>query len=176
MQHAFQRRKKTVTIIILIVWFIWSAGKDVDNLIRATGTTDYYIFSSNGLTPVFFFFAVAVTLLDAATVSYLFRPRPAGFYVALSALALSVIQSIISVSLALSDLSGVRQAYAAGREARGLSVREEALDTIFTPEAMYLVLALLVLINAVAAFLIVLNRDYFFSSNINSTTPPGVSI
>src|SRR6185436_19198917 len=103
-----------------------------------------------GLMPLFFLFAAAVFLLDAATVIYLFRPRPAGFYVALSALAFSIIQSIVSVSLALSDLPGVRQAYAAGREARGLSVREGALDTIFTPRAMYLMLALLVLINAVA--------------------------
>lgn len=165
MQQAFQRRKKTAGIIILIVWFIWSAGKDLDNLIRASGTTDYYVFSSNGLTPLFFIFAVAVFLLDAATVSYLFRPRPAGFYVALSALALSLIQSIVSVSLAVSDLSGVRQAYAAGRQARGLSVREEALDMMFTPRAMYLVLVLLVLISAVAAFLIIRNRGYFFSNN-----------
>ena len=171
MQRAFQRRKKTPGIIILIVWFIWLSGRDLDNLIRASGTTDYYIFSSNGLTPLFFLFAAAVFLLDAATVSYLFRPRPAGFYVALSALAFSLIQTMVSVSLALSDLSGVRQAYAAGRKARGLSVREEALDMMFTPRAMYLIVLLLVLINAVAAFLIIRNRGYFLSDNINAPAP-----
>ena len=165
MQPAPQRKKKTPGIIILIVWFIYSLGSDIYNLINAGGT-DYYIFSSNGLTPLFFFFVVPVLLLDAATLRYLFRPRPAGFYVALSALALSLIQNIVSVSLALSDLSGVRQAYAAGREARGLSVREEALDMMFTPRAMYLALALLVLINAVAVFLIGRNRRYFFSNHM----------
>lgn len=172
MQRALQRRKKTAGIIILIVWFIWSSGRDLDNLIRASGTTDYYIFSSNDLTPLFFLFAVTIFALDAATVSYLFRPRAAGFYVALSALAFSLVQSLVSVTLALSDLSGVRQAYAAGREARGLSVRKEALDMMFTPRAMYVVLALLVLINAVAAFLIIRNRGYFFSNNVNSTAQP----
>ena len=172
MQQAFQRRKKTPGIIILIVWFIWSSVRDLDHLIRASGTTDYHIFSSNGLMPLFFLFAAAVFLLDSATVIYLFRPRPAGFYVALSALATSIIQSIVSVSLALSDLRGVRQAYAAGREARGLSVREEALDMMFTPRAMYLMLVLLVLINAVAAFLITRNRGYFFSDNISPTALP----
>lgn len=156
--------RKTPGIIILMVWFIWSTGRDLFNLIRASATTDYYIFSSNGLTPLFFFFAVGVFLLSAATVLYLFLPRPAGFYVALSALALSLIQSIVSVSLALSDLSGVRQAYAAGREARGLSVREEALQMMFTPGAMYLILVLVVLITAVAAFLIIRNRNYFMRS------------
>ena len=79
------------------------------------------------------------------------------------------------MSLALSDLSGVRQAYAVGREARGLSVREEALDMMFTPRAMFLVLALLVLISAVAASLIIRDRGYFFSNNINSAAPPAHS-
>jgi len=63
MQRALQRRKKTPGIIILIVWFIWSSGKDLDNLIHASGTTDYYIFSSNGLTPLLFFFAVTIFYL-----------------------------------------------------------------------------------------------------------------
>lgn len=79
-------KKKTATIIILIVWFIWSTGTDLNALIRPTATTDFYIYSSNNLAPLLFFFAITVFLLDAATVWYLFSPRPAGFYVALSAL------------------------------------------------------------------------------------------
>ena len=164
--------KKTPTIIILIVWFIWSTGRDLNALIRPAATTDFYIFSSNGLVALSFFFAIGVFLLDAATVWYLFQPRPAGFYVALSALGLSLIQSIVSVSLAVSDLSGVRQAYVAGRRGRGLSVTtKEALDMMFTPGAMYVILTVLLLITAVVAFLIVWNRNYFFSNNITSTAP-----
>lgn len=158
-----KRMKKTPTIIILIVWFIWSTGRDLNALIRPTSTTDFYIFSSNGLAALSLFFAIGVFLLDAATVWYLFNPRPTGFYVALSALALLLIQSIVSVSLMVSDLSGVRQAYVVGRRARGLSVkRPEALDMMFTPVAMYVILTVLLLITAVVAFLIVWNRSYFF--------------
>lgn len=164
--------KKTPTIIILIVWFIWSTGRDLNALIRPTSTTDFYIFSSNGLAALSLFFAIGVFLLDAATVWYLFNPRPAGLYVALSALALSLIQSIVSVSLAVSDLSGVRQAYVVGRRARGLSVsRPEALDMMFTPFAMYVILTVLLLITAIVAFLIVWNRSYFFSKAITSNAP-----
>ncbi len=161
--------KKTVGIIILIVWFILSAVKGLDSLGRATSSTDYHIFSSNGLTPLFFFFVVGVFLLDAGTgtVNYLFRPRPTGFYVALSAVALSLIQSIVSVNLALSDLPGVRDAYVASREARGLSSRR-ALDMMFTPQAMYLGLGVVVLLNAVVLFLIIRNRRYFLRHEIKS--------
>lgn len=165
-------KRKTAGIIILIVWFIWSTGRDLNALIRPTATTDYYIFSSNGLTPLLFFFAITVFVLDAATVWYLFQPRRAGFYVALSALALSLVQSIVSVSLAVSDLSGVRQAYVVGRRARGLSVnRPEALDMMFTPGAMFVVLTVLILITALFAFLIVWNRAYFLSNDMASTAP-----
>lgn len=57
--------KKRLPIIILILWFLWSAGNDLDNLIRTTSSTDYYIFSSNNLTPLFYVFGVVVFLLDA---------------------------------------------------------------------------------------------------------------
>jgi hypothetical protein len=164
--------KKSAGIIILIVWFIWSVGTDLNALIRPAATTDFYIFSSNGLAALALFFAIGIFLLDAATVWFLFRPRPVGFYVALSALGLSLIQSFVSVGLAVTDLSGVRQAYVVGRRARGLSVsRPEALDMMFTPGAMYVILTVLLLITAVIAFLIVWNRNYFFSNNITPTAP-----
>lgn len=164
--------KKRVGIYILMVWFIWSAGSGVNTLLRASASTDYYIFSSNGLTALFFFFAIAVFVLDAATVWFLFRPRPVGFYTGLSALALSLIQTIVSVNLAMSDLPGVRRAYVAGRQARGLSVsREEALDMMFAPGTMYVILGVIVLLTAIVAFLLVWNRRYFFSNNITETVP-----
>jgi len=165
-------KKKTAGIIILIVWFIWSASTDLNALIRPTSTTDYYIFFSNGLALLHFFFAITVFVLDAATVWFLFQPRRAGLYVALSALALSLIQSIVSVSLAVSDLSGVRQAYVVGRRARGLSASSpEVLDMMFTPGAMFVVLTGLILIMALMAFLIIWNRDYFLSNDITSAAP-----
>ena len=160
--------KKTAGIVILICWFILSTATGLYGLIRATDSTDYYVFSSNGLTPLFFFFVVGVFLLDAATVVYLFRPRPAGFYVALSAVALSLIQNIVSVNLALSDLPGVRDAYGASREARGLPVRQESLDRMFTPQGMYIVLGVVLLLNAVVLFLIIRNRGYFLRNEIKS--------
>ena len=157
-------KKKTATIIILIVWFNWSAVSGLNALLRPASTTDFYIFASNGLAALSLFFAITIFLLDAATVWYLFRPRPAGFYVALSSLGLSLIQSIVSVSLAVKDLSGGRQAYVVGRRARGLSVsRPEVLDMLFTPGVMYAILTMLLLITAVMAFLVVWNRNYFFS-------------
>jgi hypothetical protein len=149
-------------MIILIIWFIWSLTKNLENLIRFTSTIDYYIFSTSGLTPLFFILVASVFLLNVATVYYLFRPRPVGFYIALLALGLSLVQNILSVSLSLSDLPGVKETYAAGREVRGLPVRQEALDAIFTPSSMLMVLAVTLALSAVIAFLLVRNRGHFF--------------
>ena len=36
------------SIILLIVWFLWATGKDLDGLARFGTTADYYIFASIG--------------------------------------------------------------------------------------------------------------------------------
>jgi len=160
--------RKTAGIIALIIWFVMSAGKGLDNLIRATSSTDYYVFSTNSLIPLFFVFAMGGLLLDAGTVFYLFRPGRPGFYVALSAVVLSLVQNIVSLNLALSDLHGVREAYVESRLVRGLSVNQRSLDLMFTPQFMYVVLALVVLLNAVILFLIIRNRRYFLRHDIKA--------
>ena len=42
---------------------------------------------------------------------------------------------------------------------------------MFTPGAMYVILTVLLLITAAVAFLIVWNRNYFFSNDITSREP-----
>lgn len=156
--------KKNAGIIILIVLFIYSAVKGLDVLIRSSSTTDYYVFATNGLAPLFFIYAAAALILDALTVYFLFRPRPLGFYTALSSLALSFVYGIATFVMVLADLPGVKNAYAAGREARGLPVRRETLEMLFTPTAWGIVWGATVLFLAVIAFLVIRNRRYFFSN------------
>ena len=154
--------KKNAGIIVLIVLFVYSAVKGLDVLLRSGASADYYIFATNDLTPLFFIYAIAAFILDALTVYFLFRPRSFGFYTALSSLALSFVYGVATFFLVLADLPGVKNAYAAGREARGLPVRRETLEMLFTPAAWGIVWAATVLFLAVIAFLVIRNRRYFF--------------
>ena len=111
---------------------------------------------------LFFVIAGAVFLLTAASVFYLFRPQPVGYVVLFLALAAGLAHTLIALAIALSDLPGVREAYEIGRELRGLPVRPEALDAIFTPSAMLLGAALTVAAYAALAWLAHRNRAFFF--------------
>lgn len=157
--------KRPRSIIILILWFFWAAGKDLDALGRYSTTSDYYILSSSGLSWLFFAMAGAVFLLNAAGAYYLVKPAPIGFRVLLVALAAGAVQNIITVALALKDLPGVRNAYEVGRELRGLPVRKEALDMIFTPNSMWVSLAISLAVYALVAWLVHRNRRVFVGSD-----------
>jgi hypothetical protein len=158
--------KKKKSIIALVVWFLWAAGQDLDSIARFSIKSDYYIYSDNHLAPLFFVFSFTIFLLNVSTVYYLFRPYYAGFYTGLAALCVAASQGILTIFMALSDLPGVRVAYEAGREVRGLPVRQEALDMIFTPNAMYSGLGVMLFLYLLVGYYLVKNKSYFFDRRL----------
>ncbi|MEN1973477.1 hypothetical protein WCE34_14300 [Luteimonas sp. MJ204] len=152
------------SIILLIVWFLWATGKDLDGLARFGTTADYYIFASIGAAWAYFALAGVVFLLNAAAVFYLFRPQLVGYRFLLGALAAGMGQNLVTTLLAVRDIQGVREAYEIGRELRGLPVRQEAMDMIFKPSALWLAAGLAVLVYVALAVLVRRNRSYFVGS------------
>ena len=150
------------SIIVLIVWFVWAAGKDLDSLARFSITSDYYIYASNGLAWLFFVLAGIVFLLNASSVWYLIKPEPIGQGVLFASLIAGVLYSLATLGMALSDIEGAREAYTVGREIRGLPVREGALDAIFTQRAMLIGGALTVLVYSALIWLVFRNKPFFF--------------
>jgi hypothetical protein len=148
-------------IILLMVWFFWATGKDLDALVRHSVLTDYYIFSAAGIPWLFFVMAIPVFLLNTATIYFLFRPQRAGLWVLLNALVAGAVQNIVTISFALPNLANVREAYARARELRGLPVREEALNMIFTPDAMAATVIVMLSLYALLAFIAYRKRQYF---------------
>ncbi|MFE8072365.1 hypothetical protein QQM79_15010 [Marinobacteraceae bacterium S3BR75-40.1] len=152
---------KTKGVVFLIVWFIWASGKDLETLVRFSVSTDFYIFSSVGLGYLFFIIAITVFLANTASVYCLFRPQPFGLPVIFNALIAGAIQNILTFSFAVSNLVGVREAYATGREARGLPVREGAMDMLFTPNALIISLAIMIGFYLLVAYVTYRNGSYF---------------
>lgn len=148
-------------IIFMLVWFLWATGKDLDALVRFSISTDYYILSAAGVPWLFFVMGFTVFLLNTATVYYLFKPRPAGQWVLMNALVSGAVQNVVTIAFALPNLSNARDVYATGREIRGLPVREEALDKIFTTNAMTLALIVMLGSYALIAFIAYRKKDYF---------------
>lgn len=153
------------SIVLLVVWFLWAAGKDLDSLARFSTTSDYYIYSSNSLVWLFFVSVGAVFLLNAASVWYLFRPEPIGQWVLLVALGAGAAYTAATLGMALSDMAGAREAYEVGRELRGLPVREQALNAIFTPQAVLVGGGLTVLVYLALGGLVLRNKSFFFGTS-----------
>ena len=153
---------KSKIVVFLIVWFLWATGKDLDALVRYSITSDFYVLSSVGLPWLYFAMGLVVFLLNTASVFYLFRPQPIGQRVLFNALAAAAVQNAITLSFALNNLSGVREAYARGRELRGLAVREEALDMIFTQPAMLVATAVMLAVYALIAFAVYRSKPCFY--------------
>lgn len=153
---------KSKGVVLLIVWFISAAGKDLDTLVRYSISTDYYIFSSIGLESAFFVMAGAVFLLNTSVVSCLFQPQSYGLRLLIASLSASAIYNTVVVSIALQNIPNVRAAYANGRELRGLPVRERALDMIFTPSAFATSIVVTIALYFAIGFVAYRNKAYFY--------------
>lgn len=160
---------KSKGVILLIVWFLWAAGKDLDTLVRYSITTDYYIFSSIGLEAVFFVMVGAVFLLNTSVVYCLYQPQIYGMRLLISSLSASAIYNIASISIALDNIQNVRAAYENGRELRGLPVREGAMDMIFTQNELIISIVVTMALYLVIGFIAYHNKAYFYTVQHNDT-------
>lgn len=141
-------------VVLLLVWFTWATGKDLDALIRYSVTSDFYVLSSAGVGWLFFAMGIAVFALNTLSLYYIWRPQPSAPRVLFHALAAGIIQNAVTLTFALNNLPGAREAYARGRELRGLSVREDALNMIFTTEAMWTAGLVMVILYVAAGFVV----------------------
>lgn len=146
----------------LMVFFIWSVGKDFQLIFTLQRSVDFHIFNVHGLSTVFYASLSAVFLLDFAASYSVFRRSPAGFWVCLSALVVGLVYNLVAMQLALGDIGGVRDAYVASRELRGLPANPEAVRRIFTPEGLQASMALGVFFGLVGIGAVVMARKHFF--------------
>lgn len=164
------KRKIPKTIILLIVVFIWSFGKSIEQLLRYSTSTDYFIFSHNGIGFLFFVFLIILLLLYGLTIWFLWKPKPIGFWIAISSLIVSSMENVVTFSIAINNIESVKNAYALSRQARGLIVRKEAIEMIFSPGVMYIMLGFAVCLAFLWAALLIWKKSYFaLQRSINET-------
>jgi hypothetical protein len=51
---------RSKVVVLLLVWFLWAAGKDLDALVRYSVTSDFYILASAGAGWLFFAMGIVV--------------------------------------------------------------------------------------------------------------------
>ena len=154
-------KKKPWPIWVLIVVFLWSAGKDLEYIFRHSTTTDYQLLEHFGLQTVFWIGIAALLTLDVLSLWCLFRPRPYGLGVLLTALSLWCLTNLTIGVTAMLNSDLARDSYVRSRQARELPVRYDALDFLFSPLVMGALLICAVLVVLVWISLLFWKRAYF---------------
>lgn len=145
-----------------MMWFMWAAGTDLDGLIRFSIKSDYYILDTNGLALLYFVMALVVFLLNSFACYYLWRPARIGYKICFWALLAGAMQNVVTIYFALKDIPAAREAYARGRELRGLPVRESGLDIIFTEQAFLTMGVTMLALYLLVGVLIFRDGRYFY--------------
>ena len=163
-------RPRPFTIWLLMVVFIYSAWRDFYSLFRYQHVTDYVLLAHVNLGPLFFI-AIGVPWLGTlASLYFLFRPRPLGFLVILATIAVSMVAHVALILLAIEHLDVAKEAYEKSRQARGLPIRPESADVIFSPMAMHVTLGVTILLALGFAALTIWNRAYFVDTLARTET------
>jgi len=153
--------KKGKVIWVLIIWFLWAVGMDIELLYRHQSTSDYFAYSSAGLIPLFYILAVAVLFLNLGSLFFLIKPKLIGIKVAYSALIAAAIYNLLAFGLGLLNIEGMKQAYRVNKESMGLLVQEEAIAKLFTPTVFVVMLVASLLVYILVAFLLYKRKEYY---------------
>lgn len=153
--------KRDWGLIFLWVAAIWGAGKALEVLARFATVSDYAILSAHGLGWLFFVVAGINLMLWVTFTYYLTRPAPVVVTVGFAALAYNALYNGAMTFVLMQDLPAARTAYAVSREARGMPVREETLNAVFSVSGIWGSFLLSLLIMAIVAVMLWRKRRWF---------------
>lgn len=124
-------------LIFLWVAAFWGAGKALETFARFSTTSDFAILSAHGWGGLFFVLTGTQLLLWATFVYHLARPAPLGVAGGLAAIGFTALHGAAMCALVVADLPAARTAYTVSRETRGLPVREDTLDAVFSTTGIW---------------------------------------
>jgi len=149
------------SLVFVLIVFGWGAGQALDQIVRFSIKAEYYVWDSLGLPWVFFVVAFLNLLLSTSAATVIYKRMSVGFTVCFAAVAWGLLSGFVTTSLAVRDIPGVREAYAIGREARGLAVREDAMTAIFSPSGLWAAYGFSAAFLFLLAFLVWRQRSWF---------------
>ncbi len=156
--------KRPKTIIVLLVIYIYFFLKGIERAFLFSSSPDYYLFTQAGVGFVYFILSIPILILTGVTIQYLWKPKPIGLWIALSGLALDLANNLVSFFISIQSPEIMQQAYILYREARGLPVRPENIDRIFSPSGILITYGLALGSTLLIAALFLWKKDYFLQA------------
>lgn len=153
--------KRPKVIILLIIVFLWLFGKNFEHLLKLSTSPYCYLLAQINMESMFFIFKILLIILYGGTVWFLWKPKPIGFWVAIGSLIVSFLEDTVTFLIGINNIDAVRGAYIIWRQTRGLPIREEPLDMMFTSSGMYISFGISVGLILLWVSLLFWKRNYF---------------
>lgn len=153
------KRPKTIIVLLFIYTYLFVRG--IESLLLFTSSFDYQVFSQAGVSYLYFVLSIPILVITGITLQSLWKPKPIGLWIALIGLALGVLSTIVLFMITFNDPEITKQAYILSREARGLPVRPQNADRMFSMAGISTVFGSALGLYLLLAALFLWKRDYF---------------
>lgn len=130
--------KRSKTLWVVTIFFAWAALKTAGSVYGAQYVSDYALLSAIGFGYLFFVINVPLMLGEAAAAYLLLKRRAGSFVVAGTVIAVEVINDMFMGAIAMLHLDEAKAFYIKSREARGLTVMQENIDSIVSVQGIAL--------------------------------------
>lgn len=156
--------KRPKTIIVLIVFYLYSFLRGLQRAFMFSSNPDYYVYTELGLSFLFFVISLPGLILTGMTLWYLWKPKPIGFWLAIAGLVLGLIDTLIGLVITVVNPDVIRRAMILYREARGLRAPQEVIDSMLSPSGIAVTYGIVIGTTLLIMALIYWKRDYFLNS------------
>ena len=113
---------------------------------------------------------VVILILDVLAVVFLLRPKRIGFPICLTSIALSAVQTVAGTLIGRAYPDALGSAMTISREARGLPVREGAVELAQDPVISLLMLLATMAVYGFLTVVLIRNRAYFTAAPKDNLT------
>jgi len=158
------KKSHSVLLWIIAACLLRGLVKDLRTLSDLASSDEYFVFARGGHLDLLYTLMCAALLLGAASVYFIYRPRPEGLWICAAALFNAVIYDLCYGYYALADLPGLRRVYLAGRAARGLSTDAAQADQVFSAQGMQVLMGAGCLIGVAGLAVLWVTRRHFLSA------------
>ena len=148
------------TLILLIAVLCWEAGRGIEALVLPTRSASYQFFRAMAVTPVHFALETLAVAVALAALGYLWRARPGWAQSALVALGYFAVHAAVVTAYMLAAPDRAREAFVAGRAARGQLADPERVAAVFALGFLEWRLVMSLTFYAAAAWLAWRHRAY----------------
>jgi hypothetical protein len=155
------KQKRPAAIIWLLIIYVPTFLTGLYHTAVFSSSQNYHLFKQAGVEYLFFALSIPTLVLTGLTLWFLWKPKPAGFWIAIVGLVLQITTPLIFLLITLNNPDVAQDAYILYREARGRPVDLEVLDKVVSVPDIFIAFGRTVASRLLIAALLLWKSDYF---------------